>query len=166
MLWRLENGELDGLKPKVVVLMAGTNNVGKASPVGDADARARDVASGVAALVREVRQRAPQAVVVVTGITPRNDNADVMPIINAANRQIARLADGKTVRYININEQLADMENNLFPGMTYDGLHLTPVAYQHWADALKPIFTEVLGPPAAVDRAPPPTGDPSAKATP
>jgi cephalosporin-C deacetylase len=166
MLWRLQNGELDGLKPKVVVLMAGTNNVGNSSPVGDAEARARDVASGVAALVREVRQRAPQAVVVVTGITPRNDNIDVMPVINAANRQIARLADGRSIRYININEQLADMENNLFPGMTYDGLHLTPAAYQHWADALKPIFAEILGPPAAVDRAPPPTGDPSAKTTP
>ena len=46
--------------------------------------------------------------------------------------------------------------------MANDGLHLTPKAYQVWADALKPIFTEILGPPAAVDRAPPPTGDPSA----
>jgi cephalosporin-C deacetylase-like acetyl esterase/lysophospholipase L1-like esterase len=166
MLWRLENGELDGLNPKVVVLMAGTNNVGKASPVGDGEARAEDVARGVAALVGQVRRRAPQATVVITGITPRNDNMDVMRIINLANLKIARLADGKTVRYININEQLADMENNLFPGMTFDGLHLTPAAYQHWADALKPIFTEVLGPPAAVDRAPPPTGDPSAKSAP
>jgi lysophospholipase L1-like esterase len=133
--------------------------------VGDAEARAQEVADGVAALVGEVRQRVPEATVVVTGITPRNDNIDVMPVINAANARIARLA-GKSVRYININEQLADMENNLFPGMTYDGLHLTPAAYQHWADALKPILTEVLGPPAAVDRAPPPTGDPSAKTVP
>jgi hypothetical protein len=47
--------------------------------------------------------------------------------------------------------------------MANDGLHLTPKAYQVWADALKPIFTEILGPPAELDRAPPPTGDPSAK---
>jgi hypothetical protein len=50
----------------------------------------------------------------------------------------------------------------LLEGMTFDGLHLTPKAYQHWANALKPILTEILGPPAAIDRAPPPTGDPSA----
>ena len=53
-------------------------------------------------------------------------------------------------------------DNQLREGMANDGLHLTPKAYQVWADALKPIFTEILGPPAAVDHAPPPTGDPSA----
>ena len=100
---------------------------------------------------------------VITGITPRNDNIAVMPVINEANAQIARLADGKKVRYININEQLAFPDNQLREGMANDGLHLTPKAYQVWADALKPIFTEILGPPAADDRAPPPTGDPSAQ---
>ena len=52
--------------------------------------------------------RAPKATLVITGITPRNDNLAVMPIIRAANREIAALADGKTVRYININDELAD----------------------------------------------------------
>jgi cephalosporin-C deacetylase len=162
MLWRLQNGELDGIKPKVVVVMAGTNNIGNATPIGDAEARAADVARGVAALVKEIRKRAPAATLVLTGITPRNDNMAVMPIVNSANRQIAALADGKSIRYININEQLASTDDQLRDGMTFDGLHLTPRAYQHWANALKPILTEILGPPAATDRAPPPTGDPSA----
>ena len=162
MLWRLRNGELDGVNPKVVVLMAGTNNVGKATPLGDIEARAAEVARGVAALVGEIRQRAPAATVVITGITPRDDNVDVMPVIDQANAQIARLADGKRVRYININAQLALPDGHLREGMAHDGLHLTPKAYQLWADALKPILTEILGPPATVDRAPPPTGDPSA----
>lgn len=163
ILWRLQNGELDGVNPKVVVLMAGTNNVGRAAPLGDVQARADEVVRGITAIVREIRRRAPRATVVITGITPRNDNIQVMPIIDAANARIARLADGKTVRYVNINEKLADDEGRLFVGMTYDGLHLTTTAYQLWADALKPILTEVLGPPASVDRAPPPSGDPSAK---
>jgi len=163
MLWRLQNGELDGVNPKIVVLLAGTNNVGNQTPLGNADARAADVARGVAAVVREIRHRAPKATLVVTGITPRDDNLAVMPVIRRANREIAGLADGKSIRYINIEEQLADAEGNLRPGMANDGLHLTPRAYQVWADALKPIFTEILGPPATVDRAPPPTGDPSAK---
>ena len=163
MLWRLQNGELDGLSPKIVVLMAGTNNVGRASPLGDASQRAAEVVRGVTAVVREIRQRAPGATLVITGITPRNDNIAVMPIIDEANREIARLADGKSVRYVNINGQLADMENHLHEGMANDGLHLTPKAYQLWADALKPIFTEILGAPKPEDRAPPPTGDPSAQ---
>jgi lysophospholipase L1-like esterase len=162
MLWRLQNGELDGVNPKVVVLLAGTNNVGNATPLGDAEARAADVARGVTALVREIRSRAPGATLVITAITPRDDNLSVMPVIDSANRQIARLADGKSIRYININEQIAFPDGRLRDGMAFDGLHLTPKAYQHWADALKPILTEILGPPAAVDRAPPPSGDPSA----
>ena len=164
MLWRLENGELDGVRPKVVVLLAGTNNVGKISPLGtnDSDARADEVARGVSAVVRELRQRAPKATLIITGITPRDDNVDVMPIIHRANRQIAQLANGKSIRYISINEQLAFPDGHLREGMAHDGLHLSPKAYQLWADALKPHFTEILGPPAAVDQAPPPTGDPSA----
>jgi lysophospholipase L1-like esterase len=89
-----------------------------------------------------------------------------MPVINFANRQIARLADGKSIRYINIHEQLAFPDGHLREGMADDGLHLTSKAYQLWADALKPLFTELLGPPASVDHAPPPTGDPSATQSP
>jgi lysophospholipase L1-like esterase len=164
MLWRLDEGELDGVNPKVVVLLAGTNNVGDATPLGeqDAQARAADISRGLAALVRKIRERAPAATVVITGITPRDDNPAVMPIIRQVNRDIARLADGKTVRYVNIEEQLAFPDGRLREGIAHDGLHLTPRAYQVWADALKPILTEILGPPAAEDRAPPPTGDPSA----
>jgi len=162
MLWRLQNGELDGVNPKVVVIMAGTNNIGNMTPLGDVEQRAADVSRGVAALVRETRKRAPGATLIITGITPRNDNIDVMPVVNAANRKIAALADGKSIRYVNINEQLAFPDNLLRDGMAQDGLHLTPAAYQHWANALKPILTELLGAPAAVDHAPPPTGDPSA----
>jgi lysophospholipase L1-like esterase len=163
MLWRLQNGELDGLSPKVIVLLAGTNNVGNASPLGNSGERAAEVARGVAAVVRELRKRAPQATVLVMGVTPRDDNPAVMPIIDAANTQIAKLADGKSVRYVNINDRLAFPDGTLRDGMSPDGLHFTVQAYQEWANALKPLLTELLGPPANVDRAPAPTGDPSAR---
>jgi lysophospholipase L1-like esterase len=86
-----------------------------------------------------------------------------MPIIDAANTQIAKLADGKSVRYVNINDRLAFPDGTLRDGMSPDGLHFTVQAYQEWANALKPLLTELLGPPANVDRAPAPTGDPSAR---
>ena len=162
MLWRLEQGELDGVNPKVIVLMAGTNNIGNVSPADDVDARAAETVRGVAAVLKALRVRAPPATVVVMGITPRNDNIRVMPIVDAADRGIAKLADGGRIRYLNINAQLADRNGVLLPGMTKDGLHLTAKGYQLWADALKPILLERLGPKARDDQAPPPTGDPSA----
>ena len=65
------------------------------------------------------------------------------------------------MRYLNINNKLADKNNVLFEGMMGDRLHPTIKGYQVWADALKPILLELLGPPASEDHAPPPTGDPS-----
>ena len=102
------------------------------------------------------------------GIFPRNDNMLVMPIINEINRRIAKFGDGKKmvkkIRYLNINDKLADSEGRWFEGMANkDGLHLDVKGYQVWADALKPVFTELLGPPAKADQAPSPTGDPSVK---
>jgi lysophospholipase L1-like esterase len=162
MLWRLEQGELDGVNPKVIVLMAGTNNIGNLTPADDTDVRAAETVRGVAVVLKELRARAPNATIVLMGITPRNDNVQVMPIIDAANRGIAQLADGHRIRYLNINARLTDGRGVLLAGMTSDGLHLTAKAYQLWADALNPILVERLGPKAQDDQAPPPTGDPSA----
>jgi lysophospholipase L1-like esterase len=165
ILWRLENGELDGINPKVVVLLAGTNNVGDRSVSGDAAARAHDIARGLETIVRVIREKAPSATIIVMGIFPRNDDMALVPLIDRINGNLSKLADGKQIRYLNINDKLAGPDGKLFEGMmnAKDKLHPTVKGYQVWADALKPVFTELLGPPAAVDHAPPPTGDPAAK---
>jgi lysophospholipase L1-like esterase len=164
ILWRLENGELDGVNPKVIVLMAGTNNVGRTSPQAPEDPRVADVPRGIKAIIELCRRKAPKANIILMGITPRNDNMAVMPVIDEINRRIAKFADGKRVRYVNLNDRLADGEGRLYEGMTNrDMLHLDVKGYQVWADALKPILTRLLGPPAKEDHAPPPTGDPSAR---
>ena len=162
MLWRLENGELDGVHPKVIVILAGTNNVGPQP--GDA-AKIAAVTRGLTAIVRVCRQKAPEATIILTAIFPRNDNMALLPEIDRINTNIARLADGRKVRYLNVNDKLADGNGRLFDGMMNerDQLHPTLQGYQVWADALKPILAVLLGPPAATDHAPPPTGDPSAK---
>jgi endo-1,4-beta-xylanase len=158
ILWRLENGELDRVNPKIIVILAGTNNVGREP--GD-DARVTDITRGVKAIVELCRKKAPSATIILTAIFPRNDSLTIIPTINSINDQIAKFSDGKTIRFLNINDKLADKNGVLFEGMTVDKLHLSLKGYQIWADALKPIFREVLGPPAATDQAPPPTGDPS-----
>lgn len=160
MLWRLENGELDGVNPKIIVILAGINNVGTFP--GD-DAKVENITRGLKALVDISEQKAPNATLILTAIFPRNDNMAVVPTINKINENIAKMADGKKIRYLNVNDKLADADGKLFPGMSKDRLHPTVKGYQIWADGLKPIFTEILGPPAQTDHAPAPTGDPSAK---
>ena len=159
ILWRLENGELDGVNPKVIVILAGTNNV---SAEG-VDVSVKDVSRGIEEIVKTCRRKAPRATIVLTAIFPRNDKPAFMPLIDGINARIARLADGKRVRFLDVNGRLAD-HGVLFDGMmnARDKLHPTVHGYQVWADGLKPILTELLGPPAATDHAPPPTGDPSA----
>jgi lysophospholipase L1-like esterase len=157
ILWRLQNGELDGVHPKVIVLLAGTNNVG-------ARASADDVTRGIEAILRVMQTKAPEATIILTAIFPRNDNLAWMPVIDTINGNLSKLADGRKIRYLNINDKLADREGRLFEGMmnARDKLHPALQGYQVWADALKPIFTELLGTPKTEDLAPPPTGDPSA----
>ena len=162
ILWRLEHGELDGVNPNVIVIQAGTNNMG-AHPGGPAKVLA--ITRGLTAILDLCRQKAPRATIILTGIFPRNDNMAVMPEIDQINANLGRLADGRRVRYLNVNAKLADKDGRLFAGMMNerDQLHPTLQGYQVWADGLKPILTELLGPPAATDHAPPPTGDPSAR---
>jgi lysophospholipase L1-like esterase len=150
ILWRLENGELDGVNPKIIVLLAGTNNAG----AGDS---AEDITKGLQATLRVMREKAPGATIILTAIFPRYDRAAAMAVIDQANANLPKLVDGKKIRYLDINGKFS--EKLLNP----DKLHPAIAGYQVWADALKPIFAELLGPAKKEDHAPPATGDPSAK---
>jgi lysophospholipase L1-like esterase len=145
----------------VIVLLAGTNNIG--GQPGD-DTLVADVTRGIAAIVEACRKRAPRATIVLTAIFPRDDDPVATPAISRINANLARIADGTSVRFLDVNPRLADARGALREGMSDDGLHLSLKGYEVWADGLRPILTELLGPPAETDHAPPPTGDPSARA--
>jgi lysophospholipase L1-like esterase len=133
---------------------------------GDA-AKVAEITRGLTAILNICREKAPQATIILTAIFPRNDNMAVMPNIDQINANIARLADGRKVRYLDVNGKLADRDGRLFDGMMNERDHLHPTlrGYQVWADGLTPLFRELLGPPASTDHAPPPMGDPSAGRT-
>jgi lysophospholipase L1-like esterase len=159
ILWRLNNGELEGLRPKVLVILAGTNNLSDSPD----DAEAADIARGIKAIVDTCQRKVPSARIILTAIFVRNDNRAKLAAIEKTNELIAAYADGDRIRFLNVNDKLADENGNLFDGMMMDGLHPTRRGYEVWAAGLRPILTEWLGPPANVDHAPPPTGDPSAR---
>jgi lysophospholipase L1-like esterase len=158
ILWRLENGELDGIDPRVIVIQAGTNNVGRRA--GGAD-KVAAIAAGIEGIIDAARRRAPQAALVLTGIFPRSD-AGVVNEINAINDRLSDIAESEGILYIEINDRLADARGLLLESMGSDGLHLSRTGYQIWADALEPILADLLGPRAAIDKAPPATGNPAA----
>lgn len=158
MLWRIQNGELEGVNPKVIVILAGTNDVG--NQLGGKQKIDR-IVKEYQALVTTCREKAPKAKIIMTAILPRNDNPAVMPEIRQINQELAKLANGRDIFSLDINDKLADSDGKLFDGMTIDKLHLSEKGYQVWADGLRPMLTKFLGPPAETDHAPPPTGDPS-----
>src|SRR5262245_18794913 len=110
VLYRLENGELDGVNPKVVVLLIGTNNVGFEPVAGSDSALVDDVTRGIKACLDLVRKKAPNARILLMGITARNTKGStaLMPTINRINERISKLADAKTIKYLNLNDKLSD----------------------------------------------------------
>lgn len=155
ILWRIRNGELDGVNPKVVVLLAGTNNLGKDSPA--------EIAEGIRAIVAGVLEKAPSCSVILMGIFPRNDRPAFMQDIREINAALRRLA-GPRVRFLDISGRLAGADGKALPGvLERDGIHLALRGYEIWAEALRPVLLELLGPPGKEDFAPPPTGDPAAR---
>lgn len=154
ILWRIQNGELDGVNPKVIVLQGGTNNLA-------AGHSADQVFKGLFAIIETCRAKAPNAKIVVTGIFYRNDRMDYVPVVSQVNKILRTYAEKGAIRFLDVNPGLADSKGKLFEGMTIDNLHLSPKGYQVWADGLMPVLTELLGPKSDKDVAPPPTGDPS-----
>jgi lysophospholipase L1-like esterase len=140
VLYRLNDGILEGIKPKAVVLMIGTNNFGLA---GDSPA---DVAKGVGAVVAAVRKKAPGAKVLLLGIFPRDKSAGTAfrKKIAEANEQIAKLADGKRVVYLDIGKKFLADDGTLPAEIMPDALHLSEKGYGIWAEAIDEPLKAIL----------------------
>jgi acetyl esterase/lipase/lysophospholipase L1-like esterase len=139
VLWRLRNGNVDGIAPKLAVLMIGTNNAWRSTP--------EDIAAGVKADVAELRTRLPQTKVLVLAIFPRGaDNNDGLRKVNdAANKLIAKLADGRMVFFQDINARFLDRDGKLPTAIMPDLLHPCEKGYQIWAEAIEPTVAKLLG---------------------
>src|SRR5262249_6520118 len=139
VLWRLQNGELDGIEPKVLMLMIGTNNVGRHS--------ADEIAAGITAIVKEVHTRSPKTKVLLLGVFPRGEKPnEIRDLLKEVNSSVAKLDDGgKTVRYLDIGSKFMDAEGTISPDIMPDGVHLTEKGYRIWAEAVKGPIQELLG---------------------
>jgi len=145
VVWRIENGELDGISPKVVVLMLGTNNSGQHTGA--------EIAAADKKIVEMIRAKIPGTKVLVLAIFPRGPRkgggkpepwAERMAVINAANTELAKLDDGKNVRFLNINAHFMGNDGTIPDIIMPDQLHPNAAGYQLWAEAMQPLLTEML----------------------
>ncbi len=137
VLWRITNGELDGIKPKAAVLMIGTNNSGQDSVEG--------IAKGITAIVKTIREKSPHTKVLLLAIFPRGPMPGAQrEKLKAVNDIVAKLDDGKSVFYLDIGAKFLEADGTLTKEIMPDFLHLSAKGYQIWADAISGKLAELM----------------------
>jgi len=138
VLWRLSQGQVDGLHPKLIALMIGTNNLGKNNE--------KQIADGIKAVVAEYQKRCPQAVILLQAIFPRSEKSDgpFRSSIKIINESLSKLGDGKKVIYLDFGDKFLTPDGTMSKEVMHDFLHPSAAGYQIWADAIQPIIDKYV----------------------
>jgi lysophospholipase L1-like esterase len=146
VLWRLENGELEGIKPKAVVLMIGTNNTGFERDNKTPRNTPAETIAGVTAIVKKLRTVLPQTKILLLGIFPRGEKPDhpQRAQITEINAALAKLAEHRTVIYLDLGPRFLKADGTLPREFMPDFLHPGELGYEVWADAIKAPLAALL----------------------
>jgi lysophospholipase L1-like esterase len=146
VLWRITNGELDHINPKVVVLMIGTNNSGAYT--------AESIIKANRAIIDVIKEKLPKTKVLLLAIFPRGPRTSAngvvddfegrMTVIDEVNAALAKFDDGKTVRFLNINHVFLDKNGKIPEDIMPDQLHPVVKGYELWAEAMHPLLQEMM----------------------
>ena len=139
VLWRIGHGELDGIKPKVTVLMIGTNN-SNTDP-------AADIAKAIKLIIDDIHARLPDTKILLLAVFPRNkptDKPEQMEKIHHVNDLIAKYADGRKVKFLDLGPKLVGLDGKVPADIMADFLHPTEKGYQVWADAMNPTLDAMM----------------------
>lgn len=138
LLWRIENGEIERIKPKTVVVLIGTNNVLIDTPA--------EVAEGIGKVVKRLRTKLPESKILLLGIFPRSARPDMARERNrAVNERIAKLGDGRFVFYQDLESKFVEPDGSIRREIMPDALHLSQKGYQIWAEAMEPKLRTLMG---------------------
>lgn len=139
VLWRIVHGNLEGIHPKVVVLLIGSNNT------ADPGQSPEDIAEGIREIVKTVRHQLPEARILLLSILPRWYTPT--PVVErgiAVNRLISRFADKQKIFYLDISRKLVNAERNDSLYVQPEYVHLTRQGYQVWAETMEPTLRRLL----------------------
>ena len=139
LLWRLDHGQVDGLHPKMVVLMIGTNNLGSNTEA--------QIAEAIADIVHDYQKHLPDAVILLQAIFPRGEKPtdSNRQKIKTINDMIAKLGDGNKVIYVDFGDKFLEPDGTLSKEVMPDSLHPSAKGYEIWADAIRPQIDKVFG---------------------
>jgi lysophospholipase L1-like esterase len=140
VLWRLDNGNVEGISPKLAVLMIGTNNS------NGNDNTAEEIGAGIEAIVKKLRAKLPQTKVLILAVFPRGAMPNPQREKNAKASEIAsKLADDKMVFYQDIGPKFLGPDGSLSKDIMPDLLHLSPQGYEIWAASIEPNVAKLMG---------------------
>jgi beta-glucosidase len=140
VLWRLQNGEIDGISPKLTVLMIGINNI----RTGHSGA---DVAVGIQHIIKEIRTRLPDSKILLLATFPSGEKANNKHRagVKELNDITSDYADNEHVYFLDINNIFLDDEGTLYENLMPDFLHPNSKGYQLWAEAMEPTIKMLMG---------------------
>ena len=141
VLWRIQNGILDGYQAKAVMIMIGSNNIGRFG-----DEQPEWVAAGIKKIVETVKEKQPQAKILLLGIFPRGSTtADKNNMrIMETNELLPTLADDKTVFYMDIGKSFLNEGGDVKPELMPEYFIPNAEGYKAWLDAVKPKLSELM----------------------
>jgi len=140
VLWRLDHTDFSGLSPRLAILMIGTNNS------NGSDNAAEEIADGITAICQRLRTQLPDMKILILAIFPRNPEPGPQREKNAeASRLAARIADGKMIHYLDINDEFLMEDEVLSKEIMPDYLHPNGTGYKIWAEAIEPKVAELMG---------------------
>ncbi len=140
VLWRLEHGNLDGLHPKVAVVLIGVNNA------PDETNTPRMILEGVTAVVQKLRAKLPETKILLLGIFPlREDFNPQRAKVLQVNQALHKLADGKWVYFLDFGHIYVGRDGRIPKELMRDFLHPSPLGYRLWAEAMEPKLAGLLG---------------------
>jgi lysophospholipase L1-like esterase len=139
VLWRLQNGVLDKIHPKVIVLLIGTNNI----TIGMTPDQ---IAEGIAALIKAIQEKAPASKILLLGILPRGESIQEAnnEKIRQTNAKLALLADHKRIFYLDVGDKLVEPDGSISREILPDKLHVAEPGYTRWMDAMKPTLDKLM----------------------
>jgi len=146
VLWRItQGGELDGMNPKVLVLLIGVNNLTGWSGRAGGDSP-EHTAEGIATIVGYLKQHLPQTKILLLGIFPCMEKPDhpIRGTIRRTNAIIAKLADLKQVFFLDFGDRFVEPDGTITKEKLRDLLHLSEKGYRIWAEAMQPYFEDLM----------------------
>jgi len=141
VLWRLNHGEIDGISPKLAVLMIGTNNTGAHHDPPE------ETAAGVHAILTTLRTRLPATKVLLLGLFPRTASADdpIRRINGAVNDHLRAYADNQYIFFLDLGRHFLDVRGHLSQDLMPDFVHPNEQGYQMWAVGMEDMIKRLLG---------------------